>query len=588
MDAIPPTPARAIPPDDFPPDGRRRVIVENVQPAVDSGRFPVKRVVRETIEVSADVFADGHDVVCAALRVRTPFRESFEEPMAPLGNDRFAIAFTPERLGRYEYTVVGWLDGDRSEDTVHFPLLLDVDREIAAFGAWYEMFPRSASAESGRSGTFADVEKRLPYLAGMGFDVLYLPPIHPIGRSHRKGRNNAVIARPDDVGSVWAIGGAEGGHKSIDASLGTLDDFRHLVKAADAHGLEIALDIAFQCSPDHPYAKEHPEWFRRRPDGSIQCAENPPKIYEDIYPFDFSTSEWRSLWLELRSVFDFWIDQGVKIFRVDNPHTKAFPFWEWCVAGLRSDHPDVVLLSEAFTRPRVMQRLAKLGFNQSYTYFAWRNSAWELREYFEELVGTDVVEYLRPNVWPNTPDILTAYLQENDRPAFVIRAVLAATLASTYGVYGPVFELAEGRAREPGSEEYLDSEKYEVLHWDLDQPHSLSPLLTRLNSIRRSHAAFHTNRTLQFHDTDNEALLCYSKRDPATGAAVLCVVNVDPRLSHDGNVHLDLDELGLAHDDEFVVRDLLGGASYTWRGAHSWVRLDPQTLPAHVFAIEPA
>jgi starch synthase (maltosyl-transferring) len=464
---------------------------------------------------------------------------------------------------------------------------VDVDRERARFSTWYELFPRSAGPP-GRHGTFLDVVELLPRLAAMGFDVLYLPPIHPIGVINRKGANNATTARRDDPGSPWAIGSAAGGHTAVHPELGTLDDFRTLVREAGAAGIDVALDLAFQASPDHPWFREHPEWFRTRPDGTIQHAENPPKRYEDIVPFDFETEHWRSLWRELRAVVEFWIDQGVRIFRVDNPHTKPFAFWDWLLADLRRRHPDLIFLAEAFTRPRVLERLAKIGFNQSYTYFAWRTTAWELREYFEELTTTTVAEYLRPNVWPNTPDILTEYLQDGGRSAFAVRAVLAATLAASYGIYGPAFELHEHLAREQGSEEYLDSEKYEIRHRDLDAPMSLRPLLTRLNAIRRGHPALQTNTGLRFHDVDNPQLLCYSKRDPCTDDVVVTIVTVDPFHPQSGFVQLDLRELGVADDAPFRVRDELGGEVFEWRGPRNYVALDARGVVAHVLTIDRA
>ncbi|GIW81870.1 MAG: alpha-1,4-glucan:maltose-1-phosphate maltosyltransferase [Gemmatales bacterium] len=383
----------------------------------------------------------------------------------------------------------------------------------ARFSTWYEMFPRSCAGEPGKHGTFRDCENRLPYIAEMGFDVLYFPPIHPIGRSFRKGKNNSLTCTPDDVGSPWGIGSEEGGHKAIHPQLGTLADFQHLVAKAKEFGIDIALDIAFQCSPDHPYVKEHPQWFRHRPDGTIQYAENPPKKYQDIYPLDFETEDWRSLWDELKSVFLFWIEQGIRIFRVDNPHTKPFRFWEWVIAEIKRQYPDVIFLSEAFTRPKVMYRLAKLGYSQSYTYFAWRNTKRELTEYFTELTQTEVREFFRPNLWPNTPDILNEYLQHGGRPAFMIRLVLAATLGASYGIYGPAYELCINTPFAPGSEEYLDSEKYEIKSWDLHAPHSLKDFIARVNRIRKDNRALQHNFSLQFHPVSNDELICYSKRD---------------------------------------------------------------------------
>ena len=459
-----------------------------------------------------------------------------------------------------------------------------VDPEKAQFSAWYELFPRSAG-RAGVHGRLEDVQARIPTIAAMGFDVLYLPPIHPIGTSFRKGRNNSVEADQSSVGSPWAIGGAEGGHKSIHTELGTFEDFDRLVAAAKSHGMDVALDVAFQVSPDHPYVREHPAWFRKRPDGTIQYAENPPKKYQDIYPFDFESKEWQPLWNELLDVFLFWIDKGVLIFRVDNPHTKALPFWEWCIGRIKQRFPDVIFLSEAFTRPKVMYYLAKAGFSQSYTYFAWRRSASELRQYFEELTQTEVRDFFRPNLWPNTPDILTDQLQQGGRPAFTQRLVLAATLSASYGIYGPAFELLEHEPREPGSEEYLNSEKYEIRSWDLDDPASLAPFITRMNRIRRENRALHSNASLRFHGTTNEQLLAYSKTSEDTGEAILTVVNLDPYNRQTGLVDLDMDVLGLDAAAVFQVHDLLGDARYTWHGSRNYIDLDPWVVPAHVFRI---
>ena len=457
-----------------------------------------------------------------------------------------------------------------------------VEAERARYGAWYEMFPRSAGKQ-GKHGTFRDVEDWLPYISGMGFDVLYLPPIHPIGRTHRKGANNSVKAKPDEPGSPWAIGSDEGGHKSVHPQLGTLDDFRRLVRVAGEHGLSIALDIAFQCSPDHPYAKEHPEWFRHRADGSIQYAENPPKKYEDIYPFDFECEAWRELWAELLSIVVFWIDQGVKIFRVDNPHTKPFGFWEWFIGELKRDHPEVILLSEAFTRPKVMYRLAKVGFSQSYTYFAWRNTSWELSQYFTELRSAPIREFLRPNLWPNTPDILTEYLQTGGRPAFAARLVLAATLGASYGIYGPAFELGENRAKEPGSEEYLDSEKYQIRSWDRDSPGSLRELITVVNKVRRENPALQSDSGLMFHPTENDQIIAYTKSTDDLADVVLTVVNVDPHHRQIGMVTLPLEALGIDRDRSYQAHELLSGARYIWNGPRNYIELDPSSTPAQIF-----
>jgi starch synthase (maltosyl-transferring) len=464
-------------------------------------------------------------------------------------------------------------------------LELIVDRKRAAFSSWYELFPRSAALTPAVHGTFKDVEKHLPYVAQMGFDVLYLPPVHPIGRINRKGANNSLTSKPDDVGSPWAIGSAEGGHKDILPQLGTFEDFDALLKAARALDIEIALDIAFQCSPDHPYVREHPQWFKHRPDGSIQYAENPPKKYQDIYPFDFETSDWRALWSELKSVVDFWIARGVRIFRVDNPHTKAFGFWEWLIDATKQEHPDIIYLAEAFTRPKVMHRLAKLGFSQSYTYFTWRNTKHELTEYFSELNSDPGRQYFRPNVWPNTPDILPEPLQSGLRPTYASRLILAATLSSSYGIYGPVYELMESAPREAGSEEYRDSEKYQLRHWMLQRPDSLAPLIARVNRIRRDNAALQSAFGVRFCRIENDQLIAYLKVDAASGNAVLTVVNLDPYQAQSGWVELDLDALQLDAAQPFQVHDLLSDQRYIWRGRYNYVLLEPHRAPAHIFRV---
>lgn len=459
-----------------------------------------------------------------------------------------------------------------------------VDPVLARFGAWYELFPRSLGRE-GRHGTFRDVEAHLPRIADMGFDVLYFPPVHPIGRSFRKGKNNNPVCQPGEPGSPWAIGAKEGGHKSILPELGTLEDFRHLVAKAREFNITISLDIAFQCSPDHPYVKEHPEWFRQRPDGSIQYAENPPKKYQDIYPFDFECQAWESLWRELKTVFEFWIDQGITIFRVDNPHTKAFPFWEWVIAELKGRHPALIFLSEAFTRPKVMYRLAKAGFTQSYNYFPWRNTKQELTEYFTELNTGEVREYLRPNLWPNTPDILPQALQFGGRPAFQSRLILAATLGASYGIYGPAFELCVADPREVGGEEYLNSEKYEIKTWNFDSPENLTELLKRVNRIRRENPALHGNSGLQFHEVNNEQIIAYSKTTDDRSNIILAVVNLDPHHVQRGWLELPIADFDIPIKGSYQMHDLLTGARYLWHGARNYVELDPQFSPAHIFRL---
>jgi starch synthase (maltosyl-transferring) len=464
-------------------------------------------------------------------------------------------------------------------------LVITVDPVRARFSSWYEFFPRSASRTPGRQGTFKDCEAWLPYVAGIGFDVLYFPPIHPIGVTFRKGKNNTVQAEPGDVGSPWAIGAAEGGHKSIHPDLGTLEDFRQLVRKASDLGIQIALDIAFQAAPDHPYVKDHPKWFRARPDGSIQYAENPPKKYQDIYPFDFESEDWQSMWEELRSVFLYWIEQGVEIFRVDNPHTKAFPFWEWVIAEVKRRHPQVLFLSEAFTRPKVMYRLGKLGFSQSYTYFPWRHTKEEITQYFTELTQTKVRDYFRPNHWPNTPDILTEFLQTTGRSGFMLRFLLAALLGANYGIYGPAFEQFVSDPVRPGSEEYLNSEKYEIHHWDLERPDSLAEFITLVNKIRKENPALQNDHTLRFHTVTNDNLLCFSKRSLDGENVILAVINLDPHHTHTGFVELPAEEFGIETTRPYQMHDLLTGARYIWHGTRNFVEINPTSVPAQVFKV---
>jgi starch synthase (maltosyl-transferring) len=466
----------------------------------------------------------------------------------------------------------------------HKELPVVVEREKALFSSWYELFPRSCGNKQGTYGTLRDCERLLPEIASMGFDVLYLPPIHPIGKTSRKGRNNAPVARSDDPGSPWAIGSSEGGHKSIHPRLGNMEDFERLVKKAGDRGLEIALDLAFQCSRDHPYVEQHPEWFRWRPDGSIQYAENPPKRYEDIIPLDFESEAWRELWEELRSIVLFWVEKGIRMFRVDNPHTKPFAFWEWLIPEIQRDYPDVLFLSEAFTRPKVMYRLAKAGFSQSYTYFTWRNTKTELIEYIRELTQTEVREYFRPNFWPNTPDILPEFLQYDGRPAFIVRLVLAATLSSNYGIYGPAFELCVNQGV-PEKEEYLDSEKYEIKQWDWEKPGNLKEFIARINHIRKENPALQSTRNVKFHEVDNDYLLCYAKTTEDLSGILLMVVNLDPFHTQSGWARIPLEEWGIEPHQPYLAYDLLSGDKYFWQGERNYVELNPHMLPAHIFRI---
>lgn len=496
------------------------------------------------------------------------FRAELADPSATLA-DRVAAALDPELLALMER-----YPERRHETTYDRVLAVQVDRVAARFASWYELFPRSMSDDPRRHGTFDDVIRKLPYVKAMGFDVLYFPPIHPIGRTHRKGRNNALVAGPNDPGSPYAIGGPEGGHTAVHPQLGTLEDFRRLVRAAADHGIEIALDFAIQASPDHPWVREHPTWFRRRPDGSIAYAENPPKTYEDIYPFDFDAPDAAALWEAWREVLEFWIAQGVRIFRVDNPHTKPIPFWQWLIREIQRAHPDVVFLSEAFTRPKLMKALAKVGFSQSYTYFTWRNTKAELEAYFTELTQTSMREYFRPMLFPNTPDILPEFLQRGGRPAFLIRAILAATLSSLWGIYSG-FELCENRAL-PGREEYADSEKYELKAWDWDRPGHIRAEIARLNALRRAHAALQETANLEFLRTDDEAVLAYAKHAPDGAETLLIVVSLDPFGPREAAVQLPLGAWGWPADRIVEVDELLWGEARRQVGPAMPVALTPE------------
>jgi starch synthase (maltosyl-transferring) len=578
-----------------------RIQIQNITPLVDCGRYAVKACVGDEVRVEATIFRDGHEVLGAALRTKAPGSTRWQEAaMEDLGNDRWAATFAPDSCGPWSYRVEGWVDpvrsfqwelhrkvdggqqdlsselaegalllgrervtvdealkaepGERLERTASETLRVDVDTPLARFGAWYELFPRSW-------GGFEGVEAQLPRFAELGFDVLYLPPVHPIGRTNRKGPNNTLTAGPDDPGSPWAIGADEGGHTVVSPELGTIEDFERLVAAAREQGIEIALDYAIQCSPDHPWLKEHPEWFHRRPDGTVKYAENPPKRYQDIYNVNFDSEDREGLWNALRDVMLFWIDRGVKVFRVDNPHTKPVSFWEWLIGEVRAREPELVLLSEAFTRPAMMTTLGKVGFQQSYTYFTWKNTKAELQELTAQL--HEWTPFLRPNFFTNTPDILHEYLQRGGRPAFEARLVLAATLAPSYGIYSG-FESFENAPAAAGSEEYLDSEKYERKQRSLDG--ELLPLVQRLNRIRREHVAFQRFENLRWLDTENEQLVAYAKDD------VLVVVNLDPRHPQEG-VAIVPAALGLP--PAFSVRDLLADADFHWRIGRNYVRLEP-------------
>ena len=557
-----------------------------------SWRHEVAVKARAGLDVSTELVEGAAIVAAAAARCEgidpaaTGDREQLEEEARILGGDadqavRVNAALDDRLLGPM------MRHPDRSVASIYARVLqVVVDRERARFGAWYEMFPRSWGHDPTRSATFREAAAHLPNVATLGFDVVYLPPIHPIGTSFRKGRGNRLVAEPGDPGSPWAIGSADGGHKAVEPGLGTLEDFAGFVAAARRLGLEVALDLAYQCSPDHPYVHEHPEWFQHRPDGTIKHAENPPKKYQDIYPLDFGSAAWPALWEELLGVVRFWISHGVSIFRVDNPHTKPYRFWEWLIAEIRQDHPDTIFLAEAFTRPKVMYYLAKLGFTQSYSYFTWRNTKAELEDYFTELTTSEVREYFRPNLFTNTPDILHAYLQQGGPAAFKTRLVLAATLGATYGIYSG-FELCESRAV-PGTEEYQESEKYQIRHWDWDRPGHIKDLVATVNRIRRENPALQFDRGLRFHETDNPELVCYSKTSPDGANVVFVVVNLDPRSGQHGQVRMPTRDLGIPEDSPYLVHDLLTDAAYTWRGQWNYVRLEPAGVPAHVLQVKGA
>ena len=473
---------------------------------------------------------------------------------------------------------------DRASSTQYAPApRVIVDREQARFAAWYEFFPRSAEGLADRGSTFRDCLSRVDDAKRMGFDVIYFPPIHPIGNTNRKGRNNSVTSEPGEPGVPYAIGSEWGGHKAIEPALGTFEDFAWLENEIRQRGMEIALDFAINCSPDHPYVREHPEWFYKRPDGTIKYAENPPKKYEDIYPLNFRCDNWRALWEEMKSVILFWADRGIRIFRVDNPHTKPVAFWEWLISGVRARYSDVIFLSEAFTKPKMMKALAKAGFNQSYTYFTWRTNKQEITEYFTELTQTDMRDYFRANLWPNTPDILPKHLQEGGRPAFMIRAVLAATLSSVYGIYSG-FELCENAAL-PGREEYLESEKYQFKERDWEAPGNIKDWITRLNQIRRENRALQSYENLRFYRADNPSILCYAKMTEARDNIILVVVNLDPARVQHSYIYIPPADFGPMDSDVYQVHDLLSDVRYLWRGERNYVELNPTVQPAHVFRV---
>ena len=655
--------------------GARRIeylLIECVTPELDAGRYPVKRIVGDTITVGADILKEGHDHVAARVLYRAPAESDWlPVPMTyDVETDRWTAELVVDRIGLWTFTVEAWtdrfgtwrsglqkkiaagqdvslelLDGalmarsaaksargatraslmltakaleDRRDSMLEhretraldddFRALMEeylrpndltryrrdltvvVDRERARFASWYEVFPRSETeiTEPVRHGTFADATARLSRIADLGFDIVYLPPIHPIGRTHRKGKNNALEALPEDVGSPWAIGNENGGHTAIEPSLGTFEDFDRFVARANDLGMEIALDYALQCSPDHPWVKEHPDWFTIRADGSIAYAENPPKKYQDIYPINFWCDDRKNLWDACRDVLLFWIGHGVKIFRCDNPHTKPFAFWEWVIREVQSKYPDVIFFSEAFTRPKRMKALAKLGFTSSYTYFTWKNEPWAIRQYFEEIARAPTAEFFRGVLFANTPDILNEYLVSGGRPAFRVRLLLAGTLLPSYGIYSG-FELCENVPVKEGSEEYMNSEKYQLRPRCYDAPGNINADIRRLNAIRNEHTALQCYDNLSFHDSENERILFYLKAAKlgGPGRPILVAVNTNPDRAEETMVHVPLGDLGIGEDEAFVVEDLLTGAKYTWRGVRNYVRLDPAVEPGHLLLVHP-
>jgi len=640
-----------------------RIVIERVTPELDGGRFPVKRVVGELLEVQADIFRDGHDKIAAGLWLRCQGAGAWRVvPMHHVDNDRWSGRLTLDGIGHARFAVGAWTDHfaswrdevtkkhaagrpltleliegralieaaaaratgddkDRLAAVLDHALTLDeaarvgfmlsnrvaqamarvpdhadltfqepvgqltVDREGARSAAWYEMFPRSQGTDPTRAASFMECAARLPEIKAMGFDVVYFVPVHPIGTVNRKGRNNSTTAQPGEPGSPYAIGSAAGGHDAIDPDLGTLDEFRGFVRALHGHGLELAMDFAVQCAPDHPWLTEHPGWFKRRPDGSIKFAENPPKRYEDIVNVDFDQPDWEGLWTALRDVVKFWVDEGVKIFRVDNPHTKPVAFWHWLIADIRSTNPDVLFLAEAFTRPKMMRRLAKIGFSQSYSYFTWRNDKPEIIDYLTELTQTESAEYYRPNFFPTTPDILPWYLQTSGRPGFVIRLVLAATLSPVYGLYNS-YELCEAEPV-PGKEEFLNSEKYQYKVWDWDRPGHIKSEITAINRLRRESPALRLFDNLRFHEASHGDVLFYSKITPDRSDRVLIAVTLDPKHVVRTEIVFPLDLMGLPWDASFETEDLFTGERRWWKGARHVVLLDPETYPAMILRVRP-
>ena len=643
---------------------QNRVIIENLRPEIDGGKYFIKRVPGEKIQVSADIFGDGHDAVRAALLFKQQSDKQWTEvPMTLLGNDFWTASFTPQKQGFYTYKVEAWIDhllnwyngfkkkaadgqdmsvelqmgaqllvkaakqyrGNKAKNlkklarsledlnetgfgnalvlsnefvkvvqttplkqfvtTYDNKLRVRVGRPKERFSTWYEFFPRSTSLQAKGHGTFKDCERLLPRVADMGFDVLYFPPIHPIGKINRKGKNNSVTAKKGEPGSPWAIGSDEGGHKAINPALGTMEDYENLIHKAAEYGIEIALDLAFQCAPDHPYIKEHPEWFIWRPDGTIAYAENPPKKYQDIVPLHFETEDWKNLWKELKEVTLFWVRKGVKIFRVDNPHTKPYRFWDWLIAEVQKEHPEVIFLAEAFSRPAVMKALAKGGYSQSYTYFTWRTDKKGMEDYLRELTQTEMREYYRPNFWPNTPDILPYELMGAGEAAFIKRLLLAATLSSNYGMYAPAYEFMENTGADTGKEEYHNSEKYETRHYDWSYRNQLTDVISLVNKIRKENPALQDTYNIHFTGTDNDQIMSYVKLTADKSNIIWCIVNFDVNNTQWAHVEVPKQILGI-ENVQLKVHDLMTNETYYWFNDWNYIELNPHKCPMHILKVE--
>lgn len=574
---------------DFPTP--QNVVIENVQPIVDGGRFAIKREPGDTVVVTADIFRHSYEKFQAAILYRKQGGKSWKRsPMEFDDNDRWKGEFTVDDIGYWEYTVEAWTIEPKDQPSRAEKIYeLRVDPIYSRNSAWYEIFPRSQGTIPNQSATWDDCRNRLDDICGMGFDVLYLTPIHPIGETNKKGKNNSLTSTPEDPGSPYAVGNTrkgwgDGGSKDLERSLGTWEQFRSFMKDAKGRGLQMALDIALNCSPDHPHVQSHPEWFFHEEDGTIKFAENPPKKYEDIYPYDYFNENWKELWKEIRDMLLFWVEEGFTIFRIDNPHTKPFQFWEWVIREVKLRHPEVVFLSEAFTRPKMMKRLAKLGFDMSYTYFTWRNERWEIEEYLNELTNPPVSETMRGIFFPTTPDIHPKILWNAPREAFMVRFILASTLNSTYGIYSG-YELCENEPFHDGiKEELADSEKYEFKVRDWNARGNIKELIAKVNAIRKSNVALQEYDNLTFHSCDNQQLISYSKRDAKSRNTIICIVNLDPYHQQSGWIHFDLQALGLVYG-LWQVEDLLSGERYTWEGDSAFIMLVPQKSVAHILRI---